>query len=89
MEEREGQYSYPVTVFKKGTPPEKKRGLIGFLIYFIVVVLATVWPIYLIGNRVEPYVLGMPFSMFWIAMCVMAGLVGMIFLYRFEKRWEG
>lgn len=84
----ERNYDYSIKVFKEGTPPSKKRWYTFFVIYFILCVLAEVWPIFLIANRVRPYILGLPFSMFWTVLMVVLGFVGMIFLYRFEYKGE-
>lgn len=36
--------------------------------YAVVCFLALVWPVYdLLGNRIEPFVLGLPFSFAWVA----------------------
>ena len=38
----------------------------AFAIFTAVMVLVMIFPIYGLANRVEPMVLGMPFSLFWI-----------------------
>lgn len=86
--ESPNEKEYRVRLFPEGMPRPVRRAYIGYLIYFIVLVLCTVWPIYLIGNRVEPYVLGMPFSMFWIVLVLGASLAGLFHLYRFERKRE-
>lgn len=79
---------YRVRLFPEGMPRAVRVAYIGHLIYFIAILLGTVWPIYLIGNRVEPYVLGIPFSMFWIVLVLIASLGGLVHLYMFERRRE-
>lgn len=80
------EFDYGIRCFSKKMPKERKSKYVFFLIYFIVLVWAEVWPIFLIGNRVRPYILGLPFSMFWTAAVVMAGFVGMLFLYNFDVK---
>lgn len=36
------------------------------LLFFIIVFLATMWPVYPVFNRIEPFVVGMPFSLFYV-----------------------
>ena len=82
----EEEFDYSIRCFSKKVSKERKNTYIFFLVYFIILVWAEVWPIFLIGNRVRPYVLGLPFSMFWTAAVVMAGFVGMLFLYNFDVK---
>ena len=51
----------------------------------VVLVAMMVFPIYGIGNRATPIVLGMPFSLFWIVMWVMLGAVALFLLYYFDS----
>jgi len=47
-----------------------------FAIYLVFCLLALTWPGYqLLGNRIEPLVLGLPFSLVWVM-----GWVGLTFL---------
>lgn len=40
---------------------------VALALYALVCLLALVWPLYdVIANRLEPYVLGLPFSLAWI-----------------------
>jgi len=82
----EEAYDYGFKVFPKKMSKERRKTFVYFLIYFIILVWAEVWPIFLIGNRVRPYILGLPFSMFWTAAVVMAGCIGMLFLYNFDVK---
>ena len=38
------------------------------------------------ANRVEPYVLGLPFAMFWVVMWVVLAAVIMAVVYRLDER---
>jgi len=38
----------------------------AFVCFMVAITLVMIFPIYGFGNQVEPYVLGMPFSMFWV-----------------------
>lgn len=67
----------------KTTPGERNRYLVHALIYTIGLLLV-VWPLFAVFNRVEPYVLGMPFNMFWTGLSLVIVLVNTIALYRWE-----
>ena len=54
-----------------------RRGL--FACYVLVGALALTWPgLALVGNRVEPYVLGLPFVFFWNVLWVGLSFVVLI-----------
>lgn len=54
-----------------------------------VLVVFMVFPGYSIANRVEPFVLGLPFGLFWIMLLQAIGFLGLCGLYLFERRHEG
>jgi hypothetical protein len=41
------------------------------------------------ANSVEPYVLGLPFAMFWVVMWVVVAAVLMAIVYRLDERERG
>ncbi|AZR74860.1 hypothetical protein BBF96_07580 [Anoxybacter fermentans] len=54
--------------------------------YFLICLLAQIWPIYLIGNRLYPFVLGMPFSMFWVVLWIVIIFIGLLIKFNQEYR---
>jgi hypothetical protein len=52
-------------------------------VYSVGLVLV-VWPVLPLFNQVEPYVLGMPFNMFWTGLSLVLVLVNTVSLYRWE-----
>lgn len=44
------------------------------------------WPLNLIGNRVEPIVLGLPFLLFWFVALILAQFFALVALYLLEGR---
>ncbi|ADL12335.1 hypothetical protein [Acetohalobium arabaticum] len=71
---------FPDTISEK-----KKKQSIFWVIYFAIVILAQVWPIYLIGNRIHPIILGMPFSMVWIVIWTgVFAFIGLLIRYKQE-----
>jgi hypothetical protein len=56
-----------------------------FLLYFLVCFLANVWPIALIANRIEPFIFGLPFFIFWAVLWSLLIFIGIVALYLSEK----
>ena len=54
------------------------------LVYFALLFSGFVWPGILIGNLVEPFVLGLPFLFFWFILLIVVQSVSLILLYRAE-----
>lgn len=68
---------------------EKPRSATGaFALFTVAMVLVMVFPIYALGNRVEPFVLGLPFSMAWVIAWIVVEFVGLIAFYRYEHGGE-
>lgn len=57
---------------------------IGMSAYFLVCLIAMVWPGALIANRIEPMVLGLPFFFFWYLLWIALVFIGCVILYRLE-----
>jgi phosphoglycerol transferase MdoB-like AlkP superfamily enzyme len=76
---------YGITVFRPGTPSGvKTRGIIFFiLLCFLIFLEAFYW---LFANTVTPYVLGMPFSMFFIVLVIAIEFVALLVLYFLEAK---
>ena len=58
----------------------------GAILFFLLFALAVTWPGMLPFNRIEPLVLGLPFSMAWIALWVALSFVVLLMLDRVEER---
>ncbi len=57
-------------------------------LYFSVCFLAQVWPMASLANRIEPFVLGLPFFFFWYVAWVWVIFLGLVILYLWERRCE-
>jgi len=53
-----------------------------FIAFLIGYTLSTTYPGALIGNRIDPLVLGLPFSMVWVVLWVVIGLIVLLALGR-------
>ena len=56
--------------------------------YFILAAIFMTWPGVLPFARIEPLVLGLPFSLAWIAAWISGSLVVLYLLDRVEKRYR-
>jgi len=60
----------------------------AFVVFVILITLVMIFPIYGLGNRVEPFVLGMPFSMIWVVFWIVVEFFGVIAFFLFEHGGE-
>ena len=58
----------------------------GAALFFLLFVLAVTWPGMLPFNRIHPLVLGLPFSMFWIALWVLGSFLVLLLVDWVEGR---
>jgi len=67
------------------SPPSVRKGA---AIFFILFALAVTWPGMIPFNRIEPLVLGLPFSMFWIAIWILLSFFVLLVVDRAEGKRE-
>lgn len=48
--------------------------------FFVLYALAVTWPGMIPFNRIRPFVLGLPFSLFWAALWIVLGLLVFVLL---------
>ena len=56
-----------------------------FFLFSIFILFLLIFPIYNVGNRVDPFIFGMPFSLFWIIACILIQFVGILFFLLIDK----
>ena len=61
----------------------------GAGLFFILFVLAVTWPGMMPFNRIDPMILGLPFSMFWIALWVFLSFLVLLGVHQSERRESG
>ena len=54
--------------------------------YFIAMLLSVTWPGMVPFARVEPFILGLPFSLAWIAAWIAGSVIVLFLLDRVERR---
>jgi drug/metabolite transporter (DMT)-like permease len=63
--------------------PRRHKLLLGVILLLLA---ATIWPGYLVGARIEPYLLGLPFSLMWLALCIAVVFVALLLTFRADMR---
>jgi len=58
----------------------------GVLLYFVVVFAAMLWPIYPFFGRARPLIAGLPPSLFYLTVLLLASFAVLLGLYRWEAR---
>lgn len=61
----------------------------AFVVFTIAMAVVMVFPVFALGNRVEPFVLGLPFSMAWVIFWIGVEFIGLIVFFRYEHGAEG
>jgi uncharacterized membrane protein YfcA len=72
-----------IQVKAAGKVPLRHRLLLGVV---LLALAATIWPGYLLGARVAPYVLGLPFSLIWLVLCIVVVFVALLLTFRADMR---
>lgn len=71
---------------KAGGAPRRHRLLLGTV---LLALAASVWPGYLLGARISPYVLGLPFSIVWLVGCIVVVFAALFMTFRADMRLRG
>jgi len=71
---------------KTGSVPRRHKLLLALVLLALV---ASIWPGYLLGDRIEPYVLGLPFSLVWLEGAIVLVFVALLLTFRADMRGGG
>ena len=65
----------------------KKKDKINlyFFLFSIFILALLIFPVYNVGNRVDPLIFGIPFSLFWIVACILIQFIGIVFFLFIDK----
>ena len=61
----------------------------GVVLFFCLLFLGMIWPIYPIFSRIEPMLLGIPFSLFYLIILLLLSFSVLLALYLLEERLGG
>lgn len=56
-----------------------------FFLFSIFILMLLIFPFYNIGNKINPIIFGIPFSLFWIISCILAQFIGILFFLLIDK----
>lgn len=76
----------------RGGSPSRRPSWPDLLLgaYLVTALVMLVWPGYeALGNRVHPYVLGMPFALFWYVAWIVATPFALLLYDRARRRMDG
>ncbi|HEX2667456.1 MAG TPA: hypothetical protein VHP13_03690 [Gammaproteobacteria bacterium] len=68
---------------RKRGAPRRHKWLLGVV---LAVLVASIWPGYLVAARIEPYVLGLPFSMAWLVGGILLVFIALLLTFRADMR---
>ncbi len=56
-----------------------------YIVFVALMVLVQVFPLFALGNAVEPRILGLPFSFAWVIFWIFVSMVGIVALYLMDE----
>tara|TARA_B100000029_G_C16961192_1_gene736290 strand:+ start:133 stop:339 length:207 start_codon:yes stop_codon:yes gene_type:complete len=62
-----------------------KNRNIPFVVFTCVILAMLIFPFFSIGNRVEPFIFGMPFSMIWVLFWIIIEFIGLVIFLRLDS----
>ena len=74
-----------LVLFPPGTDPRKKRRRLLFAAFYLVVTASVLWPVYPLFSGIRPMILGLPLSLAWVVLALVAGFLALLALYLTEE----
>ena len=59
-----------------------------FVIFTLFILIMLIFPVFSLGNRVEPFVFGLPFSMAWVIFWIVIEFIGLLIFIKLDSRAE-
>ena len=63
-----------------------RRVYLAATLLFVLIFVATLWPVHAFFSRIRPFVLGLPFSLFYLAALLIATFSVLLALFLWEGR---
>lgn len=63
--------------------PRRHKLLLGVV---ILALLASIWPGYLLGDHIGPYLLGLPFSLVWLVATIVVVFIALLLTFRADMQ---
>ena len=59
-----------------------------FVIFTLFILIMLIFPVFSLGNRVEPFIFGLPFSMAWVIFWIVIEFIGLLIFIKFDSTTE-
>lgn len=76
-------------LFPSDLDGRRRRVYRAVLVFYLAATAGLVWPVYAAFGGIRPVVLGIPFSLFYVIVWVVASFLVLLGLYLWEGRLEG
>jgi hypothetical protein len=73
-------------LFSSKLTPTQRRVYRSVILFFLVIFIGMIWPVYPLFSWVRPLIAGLPFSMFYQVFLLVMTFIALVFLYRWESR---
>jgi hypothetical protein len=73
-------------LFSSALSTTERRVYGAATVVFVGAFFGTMWPVYTLFNRIRPFVLGVPFSLFYLVFLALACFLTLFGLFRWEDR---
>ena len=71
---------------RRGIPAARSRIGTAVAVFYVLLFAALVWPVYPRFATIEPRVLAMPFSLFYVVVCLLLSFSVLFLYYLWERR---
>ena len=68
--------------------PAKKLVVRWFIVFLVLIQFSLIWPIYPLVGYIEPILLGMPFSIVWVILCLLLSFSGLLTYFLWEEQGQ-
>ena len=59
-----------------------------FVVFTLFILIMLIFPVFSLGNRVEPFVFGLPFSMAWVIFWIVIEFIGLLIFIKLDTTTE-
>ncbi|WP_420438046.1 hypothetical protein [Candidatus Palauibacter sp.] len=73
---------------RRAKTPDRKPVAVAVAVFYVLLFLALVWPVYPWFATIEPRVLAMPFSLFYVVVCLLLSFFALFAYYVWERKRE-
>ena len=59
-----------------------------FVVFTLFILIMLIFPVFSLGNRVEPFIFGLPFSMAWVIFWIVIEFIGLLIFIKLDTTTE-